>query len=348
MRRFPVIFAAGIAALASVALAQSPSMGSGPYKVLKTVKVGGDGGFDYVEADAGARRLYVCRSGPTGRITVFDLDTLAPLGVVENASGHGAVVDPKTGNGFTTSKPITMFDSKTFQTIKKIDVQGNPDGILFDPYNNRVWDLSHAKPNATVIDPKDGSIAGTVDDMGGATEEGVTDGKGHLFFDIQDKGTIAAIDANTFQVTKTIDLQGKGGSCNGLAWDIKNHILFSACRNPQAMVIVNSDTGSIITVLPIGAGSDGAFFNPATMEAFSSNGDGTLTVVKESSPTSFAVEQTVQTQVSAKTATLDSKTGHIFLIAAEYGPPPAAQPGGPAPARGPMVADSFAIIEVGK
>ena len=260
------------------------------------------------------------------------------------------MVDPKTNHGFATSKPVVMFDSKTLATIKTIDVEGNPDGMLFDPFNQRVYDFSHSAPNATVIDAKDGSVVGTID-LGGAPEQAVTDGKGHLYVDIEDKGNIAVVNAKTLMVTAHYDLAGKGGTCAGLALDVKNHILFAACRNPQTMVILSATDGKIITSLPIGTGVDGAVFNPNSMEAFSSQGDGTLTVIKEKSPTSFAVEQTVETTQTAKTLTLDSKTNHVFLIAAEFGPPPATPPEGTPPGRvlrGPMVPDSFSILVVGK
>jgi outer membrane protein assembly factor BamB len=287
------------------------------------------------------------------------------------------MVDPDTGHGFATSKPITMFDAKTFAVIKKIEVQGNPDGYLVDTFNHRFYDLSHSAPNITVIDTKDGSILGTID-IGGAPEQAVTDGKGHIYVDIEDKSAIAVIDAKTMTMTGKYDLSSKSGGCAGLAMDVKNNILFAACRDKNDMVILSATDGHIITDLPIGVGCDGATFNPATMEAFSSQGDGTLTIVKENSPTSFVVEQTVTTPVRAKTLTLDTKTGHILLITAEYGPapapptpaaapatpPPAAAPGaapaaggrpggpgGPGGFRGPrapMIPGSFSIIVVGK
>src|SRR6201997_3533968 len=349
MRRFclPVVCAAGIAMLASLGLAQQTPT-AGPYKLLKTAKVGGDGGFDYVYADAVGRRLYIPRSGPKARITVFDLDTLEPAGEVPNVNGHGAVVDPKTNHGFVTSNPVVMFDSKTLAVIKTIDVQGNPDGILFDPFNERVYDLSHSAPNATVIDAKDGSIVGTID-LGGAPEQGVSDGNGHVYVDVEDMGSIAVVDSKTLKVTAHYDLAGKGGTCAGLALDRKNRVLFSTCRNPQTMVILNADNGNIITTVPIGAASDGALFNPATMEAFSSNSDGTLTVVKENSPTSFVVEQSLNTMPSAKTSTLDGKTNRILLIAAAFeAPPPGTTLGNGRIARGPMVPGSFSILTVAK
>jgi hypothetical protein len=349
-RRFclVLVFALGIASLASVDVAQQ-APASGPYSVLKTAKVGGEGGFDYVFADAAGRRLYVPRSGPAARITVFDLDSFAPVGEIPGVNAHGTVVDPKTNHGFVTSKPVVMFDTRTLAINKTIDVQGNPDGILFDSFNERVYILSHSAPNATVIDAKDGSIVGTID-LGGAPEQGVADGKGHIYIDIEDKDNIAVVDAKTLAVTAHYDIAGKGGTCAGLAMDLKNHVLFAACRKPQTMVILNADDGNVITTLPIGTGTDGAVFNPATMEVFSSQGDGTLTVIKENSPTSFAVEQNLNTMPSAKTLTLDSKTNRILLIAAMFDPPPAGAPAPPAGrvARGPMVPDSFSILAVAK
>ncbi len=247
-----------------------------------------------------------------------------------------------------------MFDAKTFAIIKKIDVEGNPDGLMYDHFNDRVYVLSHSAPNMTVIDAKDGSVVGTID-LGGAPEQAATDGKGKIYVDIEDKDNIAVVDAKAMKVTANYDLKGKGGTCAGLALDAKNEILFAACRNPQNMVILKATDGTILETLPIGRGTDGATFNPKTMEAFSSNGDGTLTVVKEKSPTSFAVEENLPTMVGAKTMTLDPKTGHILLIAAEYGPPPAPSTapadkggrGGRAP-RGPMLPGSFSIVVVGK
>lgn len=316
------------------------------YKVARTVKVGGAGGYDYVYADVEGRRLYIPR--PTqdfARITVFNLDTLQPVGEIPNVNARGAAVDPKSHHGFVSSKPVVMFDSKTLAVIKTIDVQGNPDGIMFDPFNQRVWIFSHVAPNATVIDAKDGSIAGIVD-LGGAPEQAVTDGKGHIWVDIEDKDSIAAVDAKTLKVTARFDLKGKCGGPGGLGLDAKNHILFATCHEPAKMAIVNALNGTVITTIPIGAGTDGGGFNPNTMEAFSSNGEGTLSVVKESSPTEFFLEQTVKTMPRARTMTIDTKTNQVVLIGAEFIPaPPVA---GVKPGRGIMVPDSFTILVLGK
>jgi hypothetical protein len=327
-------------ALAMAAFAQQ----NGPYTVLKTVKVGGTGAFDYVYADAAGRKLYIPRPGnPSPRVTVFDLDSLAPAGEIPGANARGVAVSTKSGHGFASSKPVTMWDTKTIGGFKKIDVEGGPDGIMYDAFNDRVWIFSHAMPNATVINAADGTVAGTIPELGGEPEQAASDGKGHIYVDLEDKNSIAVVDAKALTVTGHYDVAGKGGACAGLALDAKNNILFAACRNPANMVILSAADGKVITTLPLGAGTDGAVFNPATMEAFSSQGDGTLTVIKENSPTSFVVEQTVKTMPSAKTLTLDSKTGHILLIAAEYTPPPAGGRG-----RGQMVPDSFTILVVGK
>jgi len=327
-------------------LAQQAPAG-GPYRVLKTAKVGGEGGYDYVSLDVDARRLYIARTGPNPRLTVYDLDTLEPVGEVPTTNAHGAAIDPKSGHGFATSKPLTMFDTKTMKVIKTIEVMGNPDGHLFDPSSERVYVLSHVAPHVTVIDAKDGSVAGTVD-IGGMPEQAVSDGRGHLYIDVEDKENIAVVDSKTLMVTGHYDVTGKGGTCAGLALDNKNHILFASCRNPANMVILNAEDGKVITTLPIGNGSDGAQFNPRTMEAFSSQVDGTLTIVKENSPTSFEVEQTLPTMTGARTSALDTKTGHIILIGAEFGPPtPPAQPGGRG-GRGQLLPGSFTILMVGK
>jgi len=176
--------------------------------------------------------------------------------------------------------------------------------------------------------------------------------------DIVDKAGIAVIDANTMKMVATYDLSSKGAGCAGLALDAANGILFAACREHQNMVILSAADGHIITDLPIGNGCDGATFNPATMEAFSSQGDGTLTVIKENSPTSFVVEQTVPTPARAKVLTLDTKTNQILTITAEYGPVPAVPANAPpAPAnmppwmrgpRAPMIPGSFQILVIGK
>jgi DNA-binding beta-propeller fold protein YncE len=360
---------AGIAIAAIAALAQD-TPASGPYKILKTAKVGGLGGFDYIQADPAGRRLYIPRGAVQGdhplpgRVTIFDLDTLAPAGEIPNTRANGAAIDAKSGHAFASSSPVAMWDVKTQTLVKTIDVdpKSRPDGIMADPFNQRVYVFSHPTMDATVIDAKDGKVLGTID-LGGAPEQAVSDGKGRVYVIIQDKSNVAVIDAKTMKVTAHYDFTGKGNRCNGLALDAKNHVLFAACGQsgeppvtpPQPMMVVlDARDGKILTSLPLAGSSDGAVFNPKTMEVFSTHGNGTLTVVKENSPTSFVVEQNLQTMPGAKCLTLDPKSDRILTMAAEYGPPPAqpppdAQPGrGGRGGRGPMLPDSFTILVIGK
>lgn len=383
MKRFFVASAAAMILFAAAAIARQSS--SGPYKVLKTVKAGGDGGFDYLFADSEGRRLYTPRGGQNSAgLMVFNLDTLEPVGTIAGISSGAAEVDPKSHHGFSNTKPITMWDSQTLQVIKTIDVDGRPDGMLYDPFNARVWVFSHQPPYATVIDAAGGTVVGTVD-LGGAPEQAATDGQGKIYVNISDKANVAVVDAKNLTVTAHYDCSSKGMGGSGLSLDPKNHILFAYYRQPSpTVVILNADNGNIITTLPTGTGVDTVAFNPDTMEAISAEGGGTMTFIKESSPTSFAVEQTLPTMVGAKTLTLDTKTGHIFAMAAEYGPPPTpsaapaappagapaggpggqgdgrgpgggqggfggpGRPGGFRGSRGPMVPGSFTVLMVGK
>ena len=310
---------------AQTTLAASAALAAKPYKILNTVQTIGTGGIDYVYADSDGRRLYIPRGE---QVLVFDLDTLKSVGAITNARARGAAVDPRSHHGFSSSSPVVMWDTRTLATIKTIDVQGRPDGILFEPATERIYVFSHSQPNATVIDAKDGSVVGTID-LGGAPEQAASDGKGHLYVAIEDKDNIAVVDVNTLKVTAHYSLGGKGGGPAGLGLDAKNHVLFAFCRNPQTCVVLSADDGKIIATLPIGRGTDGGGFNPSTMEAFSSQGDGTLTIIKENSPTTFEVEQTVQTKPRAKTCTLDTKSNHIVLITTEPSP---ITSGTPAPA----------------
>jgi hypothetical protein len=318
-----------------------------PYKVLRTDRVGGTGGFDYVYADEAERALYIARAGNPGRISVFNLDTLEPVGEMQNISAHGVAVSARSHHGFSSSKPVVMWDAKTLAPIKTIDVDGAPDGIFSDSFSNRVYVFSHTPPHVTVINASDGSTAGTID-LGGAPEQAASDGNGLIYVDIVDKDRIAVIDTTTMTVRSRFELAGAGGACAGLAMDVMNQVLFASCRRPNAMVMVSAVDGKILASLPIGQGTDGAAFNPATSEAFSSQGDGTLTVIKESSPTGFTVEQNVQTMRGARTLTLDARTGRIFVVSAEFGPPPVTPMQGGSSQRGPVLPGSFSILVVGR
>jgi len=346
-----VVIAAGIAMSASIGLAQS-APAAGPNKVLKTARVGGEGGADYISADVEGRRLYVPRSGPMGRLTVFNLDTLEPAGAIDSVKSGGAVVDPRSHHGFSTTRPITMWDASTLQVIKTIDVgDSRPDGIMFDPFNERVWVMSHTPPYATVIDAKEGTVLGTVD-LGGQAEQAVSDGKGTVYVNVMDKANVAVVDAKKLTVTAHYDLSSKKVDWGtGLSLDDKNRILFAYYRLPTPVVIIlNADNGNIITTFPTALNVDTVAFNPATMEAISTAGEGSIVFIKENSPTSFVVEQRLHTMLGAKTMVLDTKTNHVLTMGSEYGPVPANAPP-PIPGRiqlGPPVPGSFTLLMIGK
>ena len=372
-----------IALFTSAALAQPGT--DGPYKVLKTARVGGEGGTDYIYADSVGRRLYITRGATQAqpatdtrpevpafekRLTIFDLDTLESVGVIPGVGGNGAAVCPNTGHGFTSDHPKpSMFDVKTMKLIKTIDVpeRFSADGIYCDTSSDRVYIGSHPTKSLLVVDAKDGSVLGHID-LGGTPEQTVGDDKGNIYQVLQERpGAVAVVDAKTMKVTATYPF-GDNGGCNGLALDAKNQILFAACSvigpagtpvdpaNPsQRFVILSAKDGKILERLPLAGSSDGAAFNPQTMEAFSTQGNGTMTIVKEKSATSFEVEQNLKTWAGngARTIAFDSKTGHLFAMASEAGPPPPPPPAGTPPApggrggRGSVVPGSFTIIMVG-
>src|SRR5262245_58959016 len=356
----------------------------GPYKVLKTARVGGEGGTDYIYADPVGRRLYITRGATQAqpatdtrpevpafekRVTIFDLDTLEPAGMIPGVGGNGAVVCPNTGHGFTSDHPKpSMFDVKTMTLIKTVDVPDrfSADGIYCDTSSDRVYIGSHPTKSLLVVDAKDGNVLGHID-LGGTPEQTIGDGAGTIYQVLQDRpGGVAVIDAKTMKVTATYPF-GENGGCNGLALDAKNQILFAACSamgpagtpvdpaNPsQRFVILSAKDGKVLERLPLAGSSDGAVFNPSTMEAFSTQGNGTMTIVKEKSATSFELEQNLKTWQGngARTIAFDSKTGRLFAMASEALPPPPAPPAGAPPptgrgGRGSAVPGSFTIIMVG-
>src|SRR5712672_2135985 len=248
-------FVAGIGILASCGLAQRASAAAAapatnPYKIVNTAQTLGTGGIDYVYADNDGRRLYVPRGD---QVLVFDLDTLKSAGSIRNATARGVAVDPKSHHGFCSSSPVVMWDTKSLETLKTIEVQGRPDAIVFEPMTERVYVFSHSQPNATVIEGKDGSVVGTID-LGGAPEQAASDGRGNLYVCLEDKDNIAVVDVKTLKVTAHYDLAGKGGGPAGLGLDVKNHILFAMCHDPQVCVVLSADDGKILTTVPIGRG----------------------------------------------------------------------------------------------
>ncbi len=338
-----VLLAAAAGLTASLSVAPMAAAAE-PYHILATTQIPAVGGIDYVTADSANRRVYVACGNV---VSVFDLDTYKLAGSLPNASGHGVAVDPEAHTGLVSGNPAILFNTQTLEQIKTIPSPG-ADGYLFDALTHHFFILSHRAPNLRVFDSRDGSVVGTVDAIGpdganAAVEQGATDGEGHLYFDVENQHHIAVVDANTLKVTGHFDLGEKGGAPAGLAIDAKNHILFAMCRGTNGgtptCVILSAVDGKVITTLPLAGGSDGAAFNPNTMEAFSSHGNGTLTVIKENSPTDFVVEDTVQTKSGAKTCTLDTNTNRVVVITREPAPKPPGSPpvavAAPAPAPAP-------------
>ncbi len=334
-----------LVALVLVLPAVLRAQGAG-YHVTARWAVGGDQGFwDYLYADAAARRLYVSHAD---RVHVLDLDTGKPVGEIANTQGvHGIAIAPELGRGFVSdgrANQVTVFDTKTLATTGSIATTGqNPDAILYDPATRRVFTFNGRSGNTTAIDAAGGKVIGTLA-LGGKPEEAVADGTGRIFANIEDKGEIVAFDGRTLKEEARWSI----APCeepSGLALDNAHHRLFSACGN--GILAVSDAAGhKLVTTVPIGRGVDGAAFDPATGLAFSPNGrDGTLTVVHEDSPDKYSVVATVPTQASARTITLDTRTHRVFTPAARFGPAPAAAPG--QRRRPPMIPGSFTVLVVG-
>ncbi len=322
-RRFLLSAALGFAAFSGLAQwAPAADVPATPYKILATTQIPAAGGIDYVTADSINRRVYVACGNA---VSVFDLDTYKLAGTIAGASGHGVALDPDNHTGLVSGNPATFINTQTLEKVKTIPSAG-ADGYIFDAFTHHFFILSHNAPNLRVIDSKDGSTAGTVDAIGvdganAAVEQGASDGEGHLYFDVSNAHHVAVVDAKTLKVTGHFDLGDKGNGPAGLAIDTKNHILFAMCRGGNGgmptCVILSAVDGKIITTLPLAGSSDGGAFNPNTMEAFSSHGNGTLTIIKENSPTEFVVEQTLQTKSGGKTCTVDTKSDHVIVITRE-------------------------------
>jgi DNA-binding beta-propeller fold protein YncE len=327
-RHFALAVAAVILLVAAQSSAQSPS----GYKLARKVHVGGDGGWDYLAVDAGARRLYVTRGT---RVLVFDADTVTQVGEIPNTSGvHGVAFAPELHRGFTSNgktSTVTIFDLRTLAKIDEVKTSGdNPDAILYDPASKRVFAFNGRGANATVLDAASGKLEATLP-LGGKPEFATTDRDGRVYVNVEDKNEVVVLDAKRPAVLEHWPL----APCeepSGMAIDRKSHRLFIGCGN-RRMVVVDTAGGKTVATLPIGEGVDANGFDPGTNLAFSSNGDGTLTVVSEESPDTFRVLENVATQRGARTMALDEKTHRIFLATADFGPPPRQRPSSLTPGR---------------
>lgn len=317
------------------------------YKHARKILLGGEGGWDYLAMDSEARRLYVSH---TTKVVVIDVDKGEVVGEIPNTNGvHGIAIAPELGRGFTSNgrdATVTIFDLKTLKAIGSAKTGGNPDAILYDHTTKRVFTFNRMRADATstVIDAATGEVAGTIT-LGGRPEFAVSDGKGKIFVNLDDKNEIGVIDSNKLAVIQRWPL-APGTEPSGLAIDIKKHRLLSVCGN-QKMIIMNADDGKVIAAVPIGKGTDAAAFDPGTGLAFSSNGEGTLTVVKETSPNNYTVVENAVTQQGARTMALDLKTHKIYLSTAQFGPPPPATPERPNP-RPAALPGSFMVIEMSR
>jgi YVTN family beta-propeller protein len=323
--------------LAAIALNAGPS----GYHVAKTVVLGGEGGWDYLTVDSQTRRVYISRGT---HVMVIDADTAAIIGDIPNTPGvHGIALVSDLNKGFISNgreNTVTIFDLKTLKETGRIPVGKNPDAIMYDPASKRVFTFNGLSNDATAIDAKTNTVVGTIA-LGGKPEFAVSDEKGHVFANLEDKSQIAQIDSNKLSVENHWSI-APGEEPSGLALDRKHRRLFSVCSN-KLMVVVNADSGKVVTTLPIGAGTDAAGFDPETGLAFSSNGEGTLTVVHEDSPEKFSVVENVPTKARARTMALDAKTHMVYTVTAEFGQTPAPTAAQPRP-RPPMVPGTFTLL----
>lgn len=314
------------------------------YKITKKINTGGDKGWDYLIVDEPTQRLFVSH----GTVTqVVDIKKGILLNTIQDTKGvHGIAIANDLNKGFISNgkdTSVTVFDLKTLDIITKTKITGlNPDAILYDEFSHHVFVYNGKTDNATVIDAKTNKVVETIK-LTGKPEFSVTDGKGKIYVNIEDKNSITCINATTLKVENNWSIT-PGDEPTGLAIDIENHRLFAVCGN-KMMVVVNSDDGKIITTVPIGDGCDGVIFNEVKKHIVTSNGDGTLTVIKQENANKYSVIETLTTQKGARTIALDKTTNQLFLPTAEYGETPAVTTENPYP-RPSIKPNSFVILVV--
>jgi DNA-binding beta-propeller fold protein YncE len=324
-------------------VATATSAAAPGYHVTKKVALGGEGGWDYLTVDATARRLYVSHAT---HVMVVDLDTAKVVGDIPDTQGvHGIALAPGVGRGFIScgkADKALIFDLKTLKVLGEVKTGTNPDAILFDPASNLVFTFNGRSKDATAFEAATGKIVGTLP-LGGKPEFSAADGKGKVYVNIEDTSEVAEIDTAKLAVSRRFSLK-PGEEPSGLAFDAKKGLVFSGCSN-KMMTVLDVKSGKVVATIPIGEGVDGNGFDPGTGLVFSSNGEGTLTVAKESSAGKFEVLETVTTQRGARTMAVDPKTHKIYLPTASFGPPPAATAENPRP-RPTILKDSFVVLVV--
>jgi YVTN family beta-propeller protein len=309
------------------------------YHLVKTIPVGGDGGWDYLSVDSAAQRLYVSHGT---EVVVIDLAKDTVAGEITNTPGvHGLAVAPELGRGLVTcgrENKAALVDLKTLEILAKVDTGANPDGMLYEPGRREFYTFNGRGQSATVIDARTQKVVATIP-LGGKPEFAQADAKAGLVFDnLEDQSEVAVIDTKTHSVTNRWPI-APGEEASGMALDEKNHRLFLGCGN-QRMVMLDSTSGKVLASVPIGGGVDANAFDPATQLAFASCGDGTVTIAHEEGDT-LTVVQTLPTEKGARTMTIDPATHKIYLASAKFDAPAAGQ------RRGKMVAGSFKILIYG-
>jgi YVTN family beta-propeller protein len=317
---------------------------SGPYSIVDRWKIGGEGGWDYLLADPGNHVLYLTHGT---RVEVVDTNTGKAVGAITGLKGtHGVALDTDGKYGYISEgagNAVVVFDRKTYEKVNSISAGTNPDGILFEPVTKTVWAFNGRSNNATVIDAGTQKVVATIP-LSGKPEFPAPDGKGAVFVNIETKNSMIRLDAKAKAVTAEWSLTGCE-SPSGLAIDTEHHRLFSVCDG-KVMAVTDAQTGTVLKLVPIGDSPDAAGYDAKDQVAFSSNGDGTLTVVNTKGD-QFNVIQNLPTQKSARTMAFDSGTGRVYLVAAEFGPKPEATADNPRP-RAMALPGSFTVIVVGR
>jgi YVTN family beta-propeller protein len=300
-----------------IAAAFAPPASAGGYSVTKKVSISGQGSWDYLTVDEANRRLYVSHGT---QVEVVDIDSLTAAGNIPNTPGvHGIAIAPELGRGFVSngqSSTVTIFDLKTLKPIADVPTGQKPDAIIYDPATSRVFAFNGGSNSATAIDAATGKVAGTVD-LGGGPEFAAADGNGFVYDNLEDESLVLKIDSRKLTVEKRWPT-APCASPSSMAMDRANRRLFLGCRS-KVMAVMNADTGQVITTLPIGDHVDATAFDPETRLIFNSNGEGTITVIREDGPDKYSVVETVKTLPRAKTMALDPKTHQLFLSTAESG-----------------------------
>ena len=337
---FPVLCAVALGAGASCLTAHAQET----YRILDRWKIGGEGGWDYLKTDPGAHLLYVTHGN---KVEVIDMQAGKVVTTITGLKGTHGVALERTGKfGYISdggANEVVVFDRHTFQKVAEIPAGTNPDGIAYEPVTNTVWAFNGRSKDATVIDVAQQKAIGTVS-LPGKPEFPQADGKGNVYDNIEDQNEIVRIDAKTQKVTATWPLAGCD-SPSGLAIDTAHQRLFAVCDGKK-MAVVDTESGKVLATPQIGDGPDAADFDPQRELAFSSNGEGTLTVVSTKGG-EYKPVQTLETQRSARTMSLDPATGRAYLVTAEFGPQPAAATPENPRRRPPVIPGSFTILVVG-